>query len=96
MYSNNSYRSKGGSNAKMKLSDKVIDNQNMVDKSTPAMLQKIFRTFMMLRDDVEEFKDTVNVKFQEQTSRMEKLEGFILESPPLSEYVSMTAKNLCT
>ena len=40
------------SRSKIKLPDKVIDNQNMVDKSTPAMLQKIFRTLMMLRNNV--------------------------------------------
>ena len=87
MYSS---RSKGASDAKMKSPDKVIDNHNMVDKSTPAMLQKIFRELMRLRDNVEEFKDTVSVKFQEQASRMEKLEDFILKSPPLSAVGSST------
>lgn len=35
------YNSKGASNAKMKLPDKVIDNQNMVDTSTPGYLPRI-------------------------------------------------------
>lgn len=46
---------------------------------------------MRLRDNLEEFKDTVNVKFQEQASRMETLEDFIRKSPPFSAVGSSTA-----
>ena len=74
----------------MKLPDKVNDNQNMVDTSIPAMLRGIYREVMMLRDNLEEFKDTVNVKFQEQASRMATLEDFIRKSPPLSAVGSST------
>ena len=43
----------------------------MLNKSDPAMLQKILRELLKLREYVEEFKDTVSVKFQEQASNME-------------------------
>ena len=43
----------------------------MVDKSDPATVQKISRWLMKLREYVEEFKDTVSVKFQKQASNME-------------------------
>jgi hypothetical protein len=69
-------RSKGASNAKMKYTDKIIDNHSMVDKTDPASIQKIFRELMKLRNNVEEFKDIVSVQFQEQASRMEILEDF--------------------
>ena len=69
----------------------------MVDKSEPAMLQKIFRELMKLRDNVEEFKQSVDTKFQdlasrmgEQSSRMDKLEHLMLKSPPLSGVGSST------
>ena len=55
----------------------------MVDKSDPAMLQKIFKELIRLRNNVEEFKETVSEQFQnqasrmkEQMSRMDKLEPF--------------------
>ena len=35
------------------------------------MLQKILRELIKLRENVEEFKDTVSVKFQKQASIME-------------------------
>ena len=43
----------------------------MLNKSDPAMLQKILRELMKLRENIEEFKDRVSVKFQEQASRRE-------------------------
>ena len=43
----------------------------MFNQSDPAMRQKILRELIKLRENVEVFKDTVNVKFQEQASNME-------------------------
>jgi hypothetical protein len=43
----------------------------MLNKSDPAMRQKILRELIKLRENIEEFKDTGSVKFQEQATNME-------------------------
>jgi hypothetical protein len=81
----------------MKLPDKIINNHSLVDKSDSATIQKIFRELMKLRDNVEEMKDTFNVKLEEQASRTEEqasrmkaIEDFLRKSPPLSAVGSST------